>query len=284
MGPAASHFDIKAVAIAGFVGCRLLSSRAGCGIFIADHGSHVDSRECKVQENGNCGVLVAGGGSLTCNLCEIIEHMHGTGIVVQGRSSHVGVQESTVVGCGAAGLMAFCGGSADCKRVKISFVGEHGVEVRCARCHGHPGPPACLPAKLPVKLSACGTGVPGGVVQNWGLVLGMYCWPCRWCTFSTISCHHVRRDLVSDSDMTELSQARGCDTVMKLEECSIDKCGGCAVLTLDSAAVNLLANCTVTGNVSASRRESNAPDSAPGTLMIHPTVKILGESVKARVT
>lgn len=103
----------------------------GCGVFVADPDSQVDARDCKIEGNGNCGALVAGGGLLTCTLCEILEHTHGAGVVVQGKDSRVNMETSTVVGCGTVGLMALTGGRADCQRVKVSFVEGHGVEVCC---------------------------------------------------------------------------------------------------------------------------------------------------------
>lgn len=105
----------------------------GCGIFVADSKSQINARECKLEENGNCGALVTGGGSLALHLCEVIEHMRGAGAVVHGRGSLVDLQESTIVGCGAVGLMAFDGCRIQCKRVSISFASEHGVEVRSRR-------------------------------------------------------------------------------------------------------------------------------------------------------
>lgn len=109
--------------------CRVVRNRIGCGIFVADSKSQVNAGECKLEENGNCGVLVTGGGSLALHLCEVIEHMRGAGAVVHGKGSLVDLQESTIVGCGAAGLMAFDGARAECKRVRISFASTHGVEV-----------------------------------------------------------------------------------------------------------------------------------------------------------
>lgn len=112
--------------------CRLSRSRVGCGFFVADDESHITARECKLQDNGNCGAFVTCGGKLTMHLCEVVEHTHGAGAVVHGQGSRVDLQESTIVGCRTVGLVALNGGRADCNRVGISFVTEHGVEVRPA--------------------------------------------------------------------------------------------------------------------------------------------------------